>query len=218
MFSDIKERFSRIALCLSNATRPFRVVNKLGEAQFIYWDLLSDGFIDTILNSKDINKSLLEYCQKDNYAKINKTIQKCSKHVLMINYKRLFFQTISAYRNKKYDLSAVGLLAIIDGLLSDVSEKTTTDINRRVDTILEKIELHDIVDNDDVAVLTLVGTLMKTRESLSASYPFSGNEPALLNRHWIMHGRSHKRKTQLDCIKLINFIYGIILIHEVARS
>jgi len=33
-----------------------------------------------------------------------------------------------------------------------------------------------------------------------------------------MHGRSKKKKTRLDGIKLINFLYGIILIDELVKK
>ena len=49
-------------------------------------------------------------------------------------------------------------------------------------------------------------------------YKFDDPEPKILNRHWIMHGRSLRRKTKLDCVKMIRFIYGIILLDEIAQQ
>lgn len=48
----------------------------------------------------------------------------------------------------------------------------------------------------------------------SANSEFSKKELKGLNRHWIAHGRSLKRKTKLDVVKMINLIYGMLLINE----
>lgn len=61
-------------------------------------------------------------------------------------------------------------------------------------------------------------TFEKTMELFSTNFDFKGEEPKELNRHWIMHGRSRRRKTEHDCVKLIYFIYGILLIDEFGKK
>ena len=69
-------------------------------------------------------------------------------------------------------------------------------------------------DHDEYATLTLALTLEKTLDSFSAFSDFSKKEPKGLNRHWIAHGRSTRKKTKLDCVKMINLIYGLLLIEQ----
>lgn len=43
---------------------------------------------------------------------------------------------------------------------------------------------------------------------------FCDFEPLKLNRHWVLHGRSKRIASKLDCIKVINLIYSICLIYD----
>ena len=61
-------------------------------------------------------------------------------------------------------------------------------------------------------------TLEKTLDSFSAPSDFKGKEPKGLNRHWIAHGRATRKKTKLDCVKMINLIYGLLLIGELEST
>lgn len=215
IFEDFQKRISTFAQSMAAAFRPLTAIEKLGNVQYVYWDFLTQDLTDAIINSENINKTLRELCAKNKFHKANETIQKCREHILLKPYERIFSQSIVAYREKQYDLATIGMLSIIDGLLSDVSGDAATSMYKRVDAILKKADETEIIESNDVAILALAWTVEKAVESLSTNqYPFSGKEPKNLNRHWIMHGRSHRRKTQLDCIKLINLIYGIVLVDE----
>ena len=140
----------------------------------------------------------------------------CNNHPLIYKHKKVFSQAIMAYREKKNDLAIIGLLVVIDGLLTDVSGNFGTNIITRAKAVIEKVEENEIICNNDIIPMTLAITFQRTMESLSESTSFTGKEPKNLNRHWILHGRSYRRKTKLDCIKILNFIYGILLINDYA--
>lgn len=216
--AEFNSRFIEVAKTLAEAVRPFSVISKLGEAQFVYWDFLNDDFVDEILSSDDIDKTLYEILIKDKFRKVNITIDMCSRHPLIASYNRIFSQTVTAYRNKHYDLAAIGIMSVIDGVLSDIGGDTTTSIFRRANDILRRVEETDSLENDECAVLALIWTFRETMESISARSDFNGKEPKNLNRHWIMHGRSRRKRTHLDCIKLFNFLYGILLISELGKE
>lgn len=193
-------------------------INKLGESQYVYWDYMSDEFIEYIVAEENTNKALRKWLVKGNFKIVKKTIEKCREAFLMKRYLRLFNQSVDAFFEGKTDISVIGLTSIIDGLLSDVSGNQTTRIATRVESIIARIEQNEYVSNDEYALLILVWTFQETMESFSASSDFSKKEPKGLNRHWIMHGRSKRRKTKLDCVKLINLIYAILLIDELGRK
>ena len=83
---------------------------------------------------------------------------------------------------------------------------------------MRKLEDNEEIENDEFSVFALLITFRETMESFSHNSDFKKKEPKNLNRHWIMHGRSRRRKTKLDCIKTIRFIYGIILIDELSKK
>jgi len=210
--------FAEVTTKLVKASRPLIVIEKLGKAQFVYWDFLTDEFTDAILSSNNINKTLREICVRDKFRKANNTIDLCSRHAIIVLHDRIFSQTVAAYRNKQYDLAAVGIISVIDSVLSDISGNRVTNIFKRANAILKKVEETDSIENEEFAVLVLTWTFRKTMESISANSDFNSKEPKNLNRHWIMHGRSRRRRTQLDCIKLLNFLYGILLIDELGNT
>ncbi len=234
-YNEAMQRFSEIAYRVSEAMKPWRdlaielapeiiktarimdSLHRMRESQFVYWDRLSDDFMDALLSEENTNKVLRKICLADKALSISAPIAAIASHDLMQRrYKRLFEQSINVYNQKGYEISAVGLFAIIDGLLSDMSGNFGTKMFSRADKLLKKIEEADDsnFDDSDISILALTWTFRDTMVSISESIGFDGEEPKNLNRHWTMHGRSRRRKTQLDCIKLIRFIYGLLTIYD----
>ena len=112
------------------------------------------------------------------------------------------------------DLAVTGFTSVFDGLLSDISHNSTTNLKNRIDVIKKKIEKDETLDHDEYATLSLAITLEKALDSFSAFSDFSKKEPKELNRHWIAHGRSTRKRTKLDCVKMINLIAGLLLIND----
>lgn len=195
--------------------RIFAAIKKLEDNQFVYWDYLSQDFVDELLETKDVNEVLKKKIIENNCNYVNKTIKKCLSDLLMKKYEQLFKQAIDCYRKKYYDISINGLTSIIDGLLSDISRNTSHSMSPRINAVISKLKTNDILDYEENALLILVLTFEKTLISFCEFAPFDKEEPIGLNRHWIAHGRSSRKKTELDCVKLINLIYGMLLINQI---
>lgn len=211
-------KFDEFARRLSESMKPFRAIQKLSENQYVYWDYLSPDFIDSIIATDNVNKTLRELHLKNKGREIQNIIEITRSKEQLLPYTKLYSQSVAAFDSRNNELALIGLLSVMDGILSDVSKNDTTSIFKRADAILKKIEDDDDVESDEFGILALTYTFRKTMESLSANSDFSKKEPKNLNRHWIMHGRSRRMKTKLDCIKIIRFIYGIILIDELSRK
>ena len=56
-----KSRIIAIGQTLEEATRALAVIEKMGDAQFVYWDYMTDDFIDTVVDADNINKLLREH-------------------------------------------------------------------------------------------------------------------------------------------------------------
>ena len=223
-FNNISSFAKRFKEAIENAAPvilSMDTLTKLGESQFVYWNYFDSEFMKLISFSDNVNKTLREIHEKSKYKEMDKTMELCYNHILISPYKKIFSQSENAYRQKYYDLSLVGFLSIIDGLLSDVScSAKLTSIFKRGECILKKLRKEKLSSfrNEELAYVTLMFTFKSTMESLSTNVPFTEKEPKNLNRHWIMHGRSRRRKTKLDCLKLVNFIYGIILINDFSKT
>ena len=209
-----KVHFNEIGKALVKASRPLDAIRKMGEAQFVYWEYMTSEDRDLIVNAENINKTLREYMQRDRFCTVNNTIEKTLSSPEMHKHRRLFSQSVKAFRDGSSDIAVTGFTSVFDGLLSDVSKNISPSLKPRIKTIKEKLDNDELLDHDEYATLTLALTLEKTLDSFSAFSDFSKKEPKGLNRHWIAHGRSTRKKTKLDCVKMINLIYGLLLIEQ----
>lgn len=209
-----KVRWAEAVNGLSEIAKYSNAVHKLADVQFIYWDSISTELRNEINESDNTNKTLREYFEKNKYQLLKETVAKTQSNPKMKKYSRLYNQSVEAFWQGMSDLCVNGLTSVFDGLLSDISNNPTPSLKSRIGTITAKLDNDEILDNFEYATLTLAITFEKTMETFSANSDFSKKEPKDLNRHWIAHGRSHRRKTKLDCVKMINIIYGLLLIDE----
>ena len=175
---------------------------------------LYDEFVDSVLEADSVDNVLREYIKRDNFLTLHKTIDKCCTHSLMKKRFRLFDQSVKAFENGYSDLAVIGFTSVFDGLLADVSKNPMSSLKPRVNVIITKLENNECLDQNEYASLAFAITYYKTVISFSENSDFSGQEPKCLNRHWIAHGRSTRKKTKLDCVKMINLIYGLLLIEK----
>ena len=213
-----KPKVAEIGQALLQATRPLSAIRKMGEAQFVFWDYMTDEFVDAIVDAENINKTLREQLIRDRFSAVNKTIGKTLSSAVMQKHKRLYSQSVNAFCNGDSDLAVTGFTSVFDGLLADTSGNPTSRLGPRINAIKQKLDNDELLNYDEYATITLAMTLEKTLDSFSAPSDFKGKEPKGLNRHWIAHGRSTRKKTKLDCVKMINLIYGLLLIGDLEST
>ena len=213
-----KPKVAEIGQALLQATRPLSAIRKMGEAQFVFWDYMTDEFVDAIVGAENINKTLREQLIRDRFSAVNKTIDKTLSSAVMQKHKRLYSQSVNAFRSGDSDLAVTGFTSVFDGLLADTSGNPTSRLGPRINAIKQKLDNDELLNYDEYATITLAMTLEKTLDSFSAPSDFKGKEPKGLNRHWIAHGRSTRKKTKLDCVKMINLIYGLLLIGDIEST
>lgn len=185
-------------------------IEKMKSSQYVFWDYLSKPFVAAVIN--DCDTAIDEYESDDDYAQSEELIGKCMVHSYLADYQHLYVQTIAAYHLGLFNLAAAGLTAIIDAVMSESTQNPTHKSKERYEAILDKLMAEEFVADKEYATLALFMTFNATALSFYKSIPFSEEEPDFLNRNWIMHGRTKTELTRIDCIKLIRFLYGIILI------
>lgn len=220
LVAPIIEENRKIAEMLPKLRIPdsLKAVSELGKAQYVYWDYLSQSFIDEVLEADDTDAILSEYESRNNYAESEALIAKCAKHKYVLPNKGLFEECIKAYHSGAYHLAAVGLTAVIDAALTSATKDPSHSGILRCRAILNRMEDQDPLDEKEYAILALHITFSSTVETFYKSAPFFEEEPICLNRHWIAHGRSKRDYTRLDCIKLLRLLYGIIVFNEIGNA
>ena len=212
------ERFAAILEILAESGRAYRALIKLSNSQFVVWESIPKLYVDQIINCDCVNKELRLFYEKEKYNTAFETAQKCSEHQFVRANKYVFSQAINAFRAGQCNLAVVGLTVTIDGALSAVSSNATTNIAKRTNQLLNKLEKTQFLEDSDFQVFSLLISFQKSMELFSEYSDFSKPEPKTLNRHWIAHGRSYRKKTKIDCVKLINMLYGIILIDKLTKE
>lgn len=214
-FARNKELLATVIKGLSKSGKVLRIIKRLGEAQYVWWDYFTKDLLFEFELSDDTNKTLRKIVSRDKYRIVNVTIEKTIANPAMAKHIRLYTQCVKAFQAGDCDLAVVGFTAVFDGLLSVVSNNPGTSITRRLDIIAKKLETDDVLDHEECALLAFTWTFQDAMEIFSASSDFTKKrEPKGLNRHWIAHGRSVRKKTKLDCVKMINMIYGLLLLNS----
>lgn len=195
--------------------KPINAVNRLSQAQYVCWHSMGSSFVDAIVSSTNVDDTIIAALVEDDYASVKYAISQIENHPFVEKHARVYAQAVNAYNMGWYDLAVNGFTSLLDGLLSDVSGNHITNFGRRLQPIYDKIDAGEVLDSEEHISFSLAATFQKTIETFTQKAPFTELEPEGLNRHWIAHGRSTREKTQLDAIKMINMIYGLLLICDV---
>ena len=169
-----KPKVEEIGQVLLHVSRRFSAIEKMGDAQFVFWDYMTEEFVDEIVDSENISKTLREQMLRDRFSKVNRTIDKTLSSPAMQKHKRLYSQSAEAFRDGNSDLAVTGFTSVFDGLLTDISGNPTSRLGPRIDVIKKKLDNDEFLDNDEYAMLTLALTLEKTLDSFSAPSDFKG--------------------------------------------
>lgn len=167
---------------------------------------VSDDEVEEILSPEAIDKAILSYLENTNFRMTKKAISIIEEE-LMVD--PLWKQSLDAYRRDDYALSILGFAALTDRLLSKYSGMDDTGIKIRVNQLIERAKDRQL-DDQEAAEVFLINTYEHCADVYGLACRFNDNEPAMLNRHWLMHGRRTIPVTKLDCVKLLHILYGTI--------
>lgn len=204
---------------IGEVSSAYKAVDKLGEDQYVLRVLLPHDLVEEVISNilpERIDAAIEKFLEDEGNVQITVDFIKEK-----ISSNRVLEQALSAYDREDYDLAIIGFTAVLDRLLSECSEQIkNTHIAPRVKAIVKKFEDKGDFFLDDLAArdYALYLTYQKAIESFGADSDFKDDEPTILNRHWIMHGRTNKEYQRLDCIKVLNMIYGTIRMTELGEE
>lgn len=215
---EIQAKLANISEVASAAFKPLVVADNLGKHQYVIWEYMTPEFVDTIYKSSNVDKELRLMYEKDKYKLFYSLSKECINY-LDGNNARILSQAIDSFSIKNYDLCAIGITVVIDGELSVVTGNPGTNIKRRIEPLLEKLDDDEVLSDDEYSLFSLYLTVDATMKTFAASSNFGNEkEPQYINRHWTMHGRTERRKTKMDCVKLLRFLYAIILLDKIEKE
>ncbi len=201
------------------AAPQLKAIYKLGDAQFVCTQWLKPDLRREILARRSKNQIDLllqkQFCKTES-DKFEDYVLGCRIHERMTKYREILNECMFAYKSGLYDLTVVGLCSVINGLLSELSMDNSTDcIISHLKVVRERLESGEIGSenkNKIVPVFFLLITVSRTIESFDDRLEISDKESTYLNRHQIMQGRSTREKTDLDCLKMAQLLYGLLVL------
>ncbi|WP_282035203.1 hypothetical protein [Metabacillus indicus] len=118
-------------------------------------------------------------------------------------------QCVYAHKNKMFILSISTLIPILEGILSAFEKNKNN--TKMMKVCKEMIESPDFPSIFDKIIWTSCYHFIST---LYQKSDFSGTEPEIVNRHWILHGRTAFNNSEVDSIKIFNAIETVSKIKE----
>lgn len=156
----------------------------------------------------DINAFLSEYFSRDDYEVTKNMINSILRSKIREPLKELVRQCWDAFQSKLYAVCSTSLLSVIEGVLSEFGDD-------KQDVRMMKIcQYH--VDNFPAEGSTIEKHVWISYNTfirkLYEKSDFNANEPDVINRHWLLHGRSDYEQTELDCIRLFNAVQSLCMV------
>ncbi|HWQ97231.1 MAG TPA: hypothetical protein VN538_03905 [Clostridia bacterium] len=111
------------------------ILETLKRNQITVWYNVDFCFSEDFTNSDQVSSLLLKYFTSNENDKLVKLINDCKLNCRCATTSILINQVEAALLRNDYHLAAIGLTAILDGILSEVSEDTAQRVERRLTKI-----------------------------------------------------------------------------------
>ena len=194
--------------------------NKLIENQFVFTDNLTPALAHEIYQGADVEEVMTRYYFDNDGQNMKKLIQRCKDSSYIREYRELYHQILNAYDREDYLLACIGLFSLVDGLLAECSgmikqTRFKTRLERISDKLADKVELNEI-DKKTICIYDAINNASdkKTDCSVFKDSDFSGEELPMVNRHWDVHGRTHRKHTRIDFLKVLLWLDAVIYLHD----
>lgn len=189
--------------------------NKLIKNQFVFTDNLTSDLAYEIYQGADVEEVMTHYYFGNDGQNMRALIQRCNDSDYILGYQELYNQILKAYDREDYLLACIGLFSLVDGLLAECSGtiKQTgfqTRLKRISDKLADKVELNEI----DKKTICIYEAVKKFDCSVFKDSDFFKEEPNTVNRHWDVHGRTHRKHTRIDFLKVLLWLDAVIYLHD----
>ena len=175
--------------------------SKLIENQFVFTDNLTPALAHEIYQGADVEEVMTRYYFDNDGQNMEKLIQRCKYSNYIREYRELYHQILNAYDREDYLLACIGLFSLVDGLLAECSGMIEqTGFKKRLERISDKLADKVVLNEIDCSVF---------KDS-----DFFKEEPNTVNRHWDVHGRTHRKHTRIDFLKVLLWLDAVIYLHD----
>lgn len=189
--------------------------NKIIEEHFVFTDNLTPDLAHEIYQGADVEEVMIHYYFDNDGQNMKRLIQRCKDSDDIREYSELYNQILNAYGREDYLLACIGLFSLVDGLLAKCSGMIKqTGFKTRLEHIsgklADKVELNEI----DKKTICIYDAFKKFDCSVFNDSNFFEEEPNTVNRHWDVHGRTHREHTRVDFLKVLLWLDAVIYLYD----
>lgn len=194
---------------LAETSAIMSAIDKLGGNQYVLWKPLPRDFVVAMKTAKSpelIDKLIEQYIEVDDIG----TIDFCKSY---LDGNAIFDEAVIAFRQGLYNVAIVSFVVILDRVIAECSGLIRRmKFQDRIDRIEQMIDqkgdqFFEELDAGDYLVFL---TYFDAIKGIGDGSSFDKEEPTRLSRPWLAHGRTQRQYARIDCIKIINMIYGTI--------
>ena len=222
-YRDNEENIKNFLIGFANFDTCCSAIKLMAQHQVMFSDEVTTDFATAICDADDIDALVEGHYFGNDAQHINCVIKRCEESEQLQEYRNLFLQITDAYSRQHYHLACMGLFAIADGMLADISNmKDSTSFEKRIKSIEKKMEQQIELDDIDRRTFFIQLQLDCLGDKLSNSVfgfsKFSEDEPDALNRHWVVHGRTHKSYDRYDFLKILLWVDQLVFLGGIIKS
>lgn len=200
------------------------------ENQWVLFEIPLDIIREIYNNPTHCDNILYEYYTANSNENLKKLFERYRGHSQLQHNSAALSETFDCFLNGKYHrMIALSLIAILDGVLARIANNGNTQWLDRLKcfdnatdgmTIEEIFDLYPGLESRQLLMLmwtfdAIVNFAAPTIDNKGKyDREFKGKEPPIMNRHWIMHGRSTRELTNVDCIKLFVFLFAMLKLDD----
>ncbi|MBU8919103.1 hypothetical protein BGM25_23950 [Bacillus sp. FJAT-29953] len=178
-------------------------IGKWGWTVPFSFTLAQMGFFENdSLTKEDIDTFFYDYYSEDD------NFDRMINAILSINdigqWHKPIKQCVFAHKNNMFILSISTLIPVLEGILSTFESDKT---NIRMMKICK--EMLDSTDDKSMINKIMWTSCYHFISALYQKSDFSATEPDIINRHWILHGRTAFNNSEIDSIRIFNAVETI---------
>jgi len=167
---------------------------------------------------QDADETMRSFCNIENIAGINAVL---SMYGLDINDLEM---ARTCYENRQYKPCAMLLFSMLDCHLIN-QKRYVEDDNGKQSLKTGFSVVIDLKDNDDkiftendYLCMLQYKLIIHSLMSLFCGYKNFENEPPIINRNFLMHGKSTRTVTDTDCFKLWSALYSLVVVYPKVKE
>jgi hypothetical protein len=184
--------------------------DRLGELGWTYPMNLTAHELSQIIQCSDAGKldeEFVEFYNYNNGEYFGELCEEITNSDHLTPWHAMLTECVESHKDQRFIVSATCLIAALEGAITKRYggrlKKLTEFFNIRIQEAGE--------DQMEAAMWKSIAAFIK---QLFANSDFSGDAPARINRHWILHGKAVPTGTEADSLRLFQAIHTVSVIYD----